>query len=105
MASTFKGYDPKLGRKFAEESNGLVIGRARSSPQKSEAQASEDYSREHGRAPDAQQLHDWMTSKEATPAQQSSETPSTISADQHARSLSDKEMALALGYAWPADEN
>ena len=32
MASTFKGYDPELGRKFAEESNGFVIGRRKSSP-------------------------------------------------------------------------
>ena len=26
------GYDPDLGRKFAEESNGCVIGRGKSSP-------------------------------------------------------------------------
>lgn len=75
MKGTFKGYDPELGKKFMEESNGLVIGRARSSPKKSEAevieaeaieveaieaQAIEEYSQEHGRAPDVQQLHDWI---------------------------------------------
>lgn len=65
MASTFKGYDPELGKKFSDESSGLVIGRAKSSPRKSEAQAIEEYSQEHGRAPDAQQLHDWMMSSSA----------------------------------------
>lgn len=56
------GYDPTLGAKFAAESNGLVIGRARSSPKKSEAQVRQDWIEEHGQAPDAQQLHDAMLS-------------------------------------------
>jgi hypothetical protein len=60
MKGTFKGYDPELGKKFSDESSGLVIGRAKSSQKKSEAQAIEEFSQEHGRAPDAQQLHDAM---------------------------------------------
>lgn len=67
MASTFKGYDPELGRKFSEESNGLVIGRPRSSARKSEEQVIQEYVDEHGRAPDAQQLHDAMLA--SSPAQ------------------------------------
>ena len=59
------GYDPDLGRKFAEESNGFVIGRGKSSPTVSDeeledqemafqAQVEQDWIEEHGRAPDAQ---------------------------------------------------
>ena len=58
MKTTLKGYDSDLGRKFAEESSGLIFGRARSLPRKSEAQVSQDWIEEHGREPDAQQLHD-----------------------------------------------
>ena len=60
MASTFKGYDPDLGRKFSQESSGLVIGRARSVPKKSEAQVQQEWIEEHGQTPDAQQMHDAM---------------------------------------------
>ena len=42
MTNTFKGYDPDLGRKFAEESSGFVLERARSLPRKSEAQVRQD---------------------------------------------------------------
>ena len=85
------GYDPELGKKFSEESSGLVIGRARSSPQKSEAQAIEDYSREHGRAPDAQQLHDWVRSGSARPATKASITDrlATMTAQQRAKLFDD----------------
>ena len=69
MKTTLLGYDPDLGRKFAEESGGLVIGRRKSSPTVSDeeledqemafqAQVEQDWIEEHGRAPDAQQLHD-----------------------------------------------
>jgi hypothetical protein len=69
MKVTSMGYDPDLGRKFSEESNGLVIGRRKSSPTVSDeeledqemafqAQVEQDWIEEHGRAPDAQQLHD-----------------------------------------------
>jgi hypothetical protein len=44
-----------------------VIGRARSLPKKSEEQATEEFSQEHGRAPDAQELHDAMTSTPNSP--------------------------------------
>ena len=72
MKVTFKGYDPELGKKFAQDSSGLVIGRARSSPPKSEAQSIEEFSEEHGYAPDEQQLHDWIqTFKEAPSVTQS----------------------------------
>ena len=67
------GYDPKLGAKFAAESNGLVIGRARSLPRKSEAQATQEYVEEHGRAPDAQQLHDAMMSPSTSSNQMTEE--------------------------------
>ena len=60
MKGTYLGHDPDLGRKFSEESSGLVIGSVRSSPNKSEAQMRQDYIEEHGREPDAQQLHDAM---------------------------------------------
>lgn len=70
MKGTFNGYDPELGQKFLAESGGFVIGRAKSSPKKSEAQAIEEYSREHRRAPDVQQLHDWMTSQPSAPESQ-----------------------------------
>ena len=94
MANTFKGYDPELGQKFAAESNGLVIGRAKSSPQKSEAQSIEDYSREHGHAPDAQQLHDWMTSGSAP-----SVTPSKLpDAPMRSQFKSQDEFEEAMGY-------
>ncbi len=70
MKGTFKGYDPELGKKFSDESSGLVIGRAKSSPRKSEAQVRQDWIEEHGRAPDAQQLHDEMlTSSSTTPGE------------------------------------
>ena len=62
MKTTSLGYDPDLGRKFARESNGLVIGRAKSSPRKSEAQVRQDWIEEYGREPDAQQLYDAMLS-------------------------------------------
>lgn len=62
MKTTLKGYDPDLGLKFAEESSGLIFGRARSLPRKSEAQVRQDWIEEHGREPDAQQLHDAMMS-------------------------------------------
>lgn len=69
MKVTSLGYDPDLGRKFAQESNGLVIGRGKSSPTVSDeeledqemafqTQVEQDWIEEHGRAPDAQQLHD-----------------------------------------------
>ena len=75
MKTTSLGYDPMLGKKFSDESSGLVIGRAASSPEKLEKQAIEDYSREHGRAPDVQQLHDWMrTSSNLTPVTRASIT-------------------------------
>lgn len=61
------GYDPTLGAKFAAESSGLVIGRARSSPKKSEAQVEQDWIEEHGRSPDAQQLHDAMMAASSAP--------------------------------------
>ena len=94
MKVTFKGYDPELGRKFAAESNGLVIGRAKSSPQKSKAQSIEDYSREHGHAPDAQQLHDWMTSGSAP-----SVTPSKLpDAPMRSQFKSQDEFEEAMGY-------
>ena len=93
MKVTFKGYDPELGRKFAAESNGLVIGRAKSPPQKSESQASEDYSREHRRAPDAQQLHDWMTSSAAQP-----ETKGLPDAPLRSQFKSQEEFEEATGY-------
>ena len=37
MASTFKGYDPELGKKFLQESGGLVIGGAATSARQSGA--------------------------------------------------------------------
>lgn len=67
MKGTFKGYDPELGGKFSEESSGLVIGRAPSLPRKSEAQVKQDWIEEHGREPDAQQLHDAMLSTSSSP--------------------------------------
>ena len=68
MPSTFKGYDPDLGRKFSEESSGLVMGLGRSSPKKSEAQVKQDWIEENGREPDIQQMHDAMVaSREAPP--------------------------------------
>ena len=93
MKVTSTGYDPELGRKFAAESNGLVIGRAKSSPQKSEAQSIEDYSREHGRAPDAQQLHDWMTSSAAQP-----EKKGLPDAPMRSKFHSQEEFEEAMGY-------
>ena len=69
MKGIFKGYDLELGKKFSDESTELVIGRAASSPEKLENQAIDGYSREHGRAPDAQQLHDWMRTFSAAPAE------------------------------------
>ena len=36
MKNKFRGYDPTLGEKFFQDSSGLVIGRAASSPKKSE---------------------------------------------------------------------
>ena len=58
MKITSKGYDPELGKKFSEESGSFVIGRGPSSRTKSEAQVKADWIAEHGRQPDAQQLHD-----------------------------------------------
>ena len=58
MTITSKGYDPELGKKFLEDSKGYVIGRAPSSPQRSDEQIKSDWLREHGTTPDAQQLHD-----------------------------------------------
>lgn len=60
MKVTPMGYDPDLGRKFAQESSGLVIGSAKSSPQKSEAQVRQDWIEEHGREPDVRRMHDAM---------------------------------------------
>ncbi|MEO7127562.1 MAG: hypothetical protein ABI040_01635 [Rhodoferax sp.] len=60
MKVTFKGYDPDLGRKFMQDYGGLVIGRAKSAPSKSEEQVRQEWIEEHGREPDAQQLHDAM---------------------------------------------
>jgi len=67
MKTTSLDYDPTLGAKFAAESKGLVIGRARSLPKKSEAQVEQDWIEEHGRAPDAQQLHDAMMAASSAP--------------------------------------
>ncbi|MFZ2387025.1 MAG: hypothetical protein WAW69_04395 [Polaromonas sp.] len=67
MKVTSLGYDPDLGRKFSVESSGLVIGRAKSLPRKSEAQVRQDWIEEHGREPDAQQLHDAMLSTSCSP--------------------------------------
>ena len=68
MKGTSLGYDPDLGRKFSEESSGLVIGLGRSSPRKSEAQVKQDWIEENGREPDIQQMHDAMVaSREAPP--------------------------------------
>lgn len=50
MKITSKGHDPDLGKKFESESDGLVIGRARSSPQSS--------SEEESKYLDAQTQHD-----------------------------------------------
>ena len=71
------GYDPDLGRKFAEESNGFVIGRGKSSPTVSDeeledqemafqAQVEQDWIEEHGRAPDTPVA---VVSDGATPSQ------------------------------------
>ena len=62
MTTTFNGYDPDLERKFAEESSGLIFGRARSLPRKSEGRVRQDWIEEHSQEPDAQQLHDAMMS-------------------------------------------
>lgn len=75
MKGISKGYDPELGKKFSAESNGLVIGRARSSPRKSEEQARLEYIAEHGRAPDAQQLHDAMLPMPGAPPRGTRESP------------------------------
>lgn len=85
MKGTFKGYDPELGKKFSTESHGLVIGRATSSPRKSEAQLRLDWIAEHGREPDAQQLHD---------AQMAQREPTTSSRPGHVKS--EKEIRAAL---------
>lgn len=50
MKITSKGHDPDLGKKFESESEGLVIGRARSLPQSSGAETSKYL--------DAQEQHD-----------------------------------------------
>ena len=51
MKVTSKGYDPDLGAKFASESNGLVIARKKSLPEKSD---------EPSRFQDPQEQHDEM---------------------------------------------
>lgn len=67
MKGTFKGYDPELGRKFAEEAGGLVMGFGRSSARKSEAQARHDWIGEHGRQPSEQELFDAMQEPGSAP--------------------------------------
>lgn len=60
MVHTFKGYDPELGKKFAEESGGFVVGIRHLAPRISEAQARHDWIGEHGRQPTDQELFDAM---------------------------------------------
>lgn len=67
MANKFMGYDPELGRIFAEEAGGLVMGFGRSSPRKSEAQARHDWIGEHGRQPSDQELFDAMQEPSSAP--------------------------------------
>lgn len=68
MASLYKGFDPKLGAAFAQESDGMVIGR-RKRPTKSEDDAveaecdadMEAFVEEHGRDPYSdQELFDFV---------------------------------------------
>lgn len=54
------GYDLELDRKFAEQSDGFVVGLGRQLPAKSEKQVEEEWGQEHGRNPSAQELHDAM---------------------------------------------
>lgn len=63
MKTVLKGFDPELGQKFARDHAGLVIARAKKLPKKSEEQLLEEvrdsFAEEFGRAPDAQEEHDW----------------------------------------------
>lgn len=75
MAHTSMGYDPELSKKFAEESSGFVIGRGHSLPVKSEERVKEEWGAEHGRYPDAQELHDAMLSEPPSSAQPAANDP------------------------------
>lgn len=55
MKTTFKGFDPELGRKFAEEQTGTVI--ARTKPSQKPLRRSE---RDMPPGLDAQQQHEWL---------------------------------------------
>jgi hypothetical protein len=52
MGSTYKGFDPDLGRKFAEESGSFIMARGRCSPKAAAEQMPLGL--------DAQQQHDWL---------------------------------------------
>ena len=63
MKVTFKGFDPKLGEKFAQESNGLVLGRGKQSRKKLTPAQKLQKAEEDSPFPlDAQQQHDAMMS-------------------------------------------
>ena len=57
MKVVSKGFDPDLGRKFAQEHSGFVIGRAKQLPKESAPRRSE---KDMPPGLDAQQQHDWL---------------------------------------------
>lgn len=69
MKVTSKGFDPELGQKFAQDHGGLVLARPKKLQKKSEEQLLEEvresFAEEFGRAPDAQEEHDWALELEA----------------------------------------
>jgi hypothetical protein len=54
---TFKGYDPDLGRRFAEENGSFILARGRAPRQAQEEKMPPGL--------DAQQQHDWLMSHPA----------------------------------------
>lgn len=68
MKTVFKGFDPELGQKFAQDHGGSVIARTKKLPSKSEEQlfleVRDSFAEEHGRWPDAQEEHDWAQEME-----------------------------------------
>lgn len=83
MKGTFLGFDPDLGRKFAQEQTGSVIARVK--PSQKELQRSR---REMPPGLDAQQQHDWENGMmEDLPLSQQLDPQSDEALDSRAESL------------------